>query len=127
MLIFLWLLAWPGLWPSRPPFWGDVYRLWPGAEGSLKERFSRTSAEGDLDRDADVSRGFGERDKCGRGTPRAPRVRRLVEAGVPAVKVAGELVVEDACADLQQKVGAARCPAHLLFPGHALADDLVDR
>ena len=29
-------------------------------------------------------------------------VRRLVEAWVPAVKVAGELVVEDAGADLQQ-------------------------
>jgi hypothetical protein len=65
--------------------------------------------------------------KVGEATPRAPRVRRLVEAGVPAVKVAGELVVEDARADLQQKVGAARCPAHLLLPGHALADDLVDR
>ena len=29
-------------------------------------------------------------------------VRRLVEAWVPAVKVAGELIVEDAGADLQQ-------------------------
>jgi hypothetical protein len=40
MLIFLWLLAWPGLVSGLrgPPFWGDVYRLWPGAEGSLKER-----------------------------------------------------------------------------------------
>ena len=37
------------------------------------------------------------------------------EAGVPAVKVAGELVVEDAGADLEQEVGAAGCPAHLLF------------
>jgi hypothetical protein len=104
-----------------------VYRLWPGAEGSLKERFSRTPAEGDLDRDADVSRGLESGTKVGEATPRAPRVRRLVEAGVPAVKVAGELVVEDACTDLQQKVGAVLCPAHLLFPGHALADDLVDR
>jgi hypothetical protein len=81
MLIFLWLLAWPGLWPSRPAFWGDVHRLWPGAEGSLKERFSRTSAEGDLDRGADVSRGLESGTKVGEATPRAPRVRRLVEAG----------------------------------------------
>ena len=50
-----------------------------------------------------------------------------MEAGVPAVEVAGELVVEDAGADLEQQVGAARGPAHLLFLDHALADDLVDR
>jgi hypothetical protein len=31
------------------------------------------------------------------------------------VEVADELVVEDAGADLQQEVGAAGCPAHLLF------------
>jgi hypothetical protein len=31
------------------------------------------------------------------------------------VEVAGKLVVEDAGADLQQQVGAAWCPAHLLF------------
>jgi hypothetical protein len=43
------------------------------------------------------------------------------------VKVASELVVEDAAADLEQEVGAAGCPAHLLFFDHALADDLVDR
>ena len=43
------------------------------------------------------------------------------------MKVAGELVVEDAGADLEQQVGAAGCPAHLLFFDHALADDLVDR
>jgi hypothetical protein len=43
------------------------------------------------------------------------------------VKVVGELVVEDAGADLEQEVGAAGCPAHLLFFDHALADDLVDR
>ena len=49
------------------------------------------------------------------------------EAGVPAVEVVGELVVEDAGADLQQQVGAAGCPAHLLFLDHAFADDLVDR
>ena len=53
-----------------------------------------------------------------------PSVRR---AGVPAVEVVGELVVEDAGSDLEQEVGAAGCPAHLLFLYHALADDLVDR
>ena len=42
------------------------------------------------------------------------------------MEVAGELVVEDAGADLEQQVGAAGCPAHLLFLDHALADDLVD-
>jgi hypothetical protein len=31
------------------------------------------------------------------------------------VEVVGELVVEDAGADLEQQVGAARGPAHLLF------------
>ncbi len=43
------------------------------------------------------------------------------------MKVAGELVVKDAGADLEQEVGAAGCPAHLLLFDHALADDLVDR
>ena len=43
------------------------------------------------------------------------------------MEVAGELVVEDPGADLQQQVGAAGCPAHLLFLDHALADHLVDR
>jgi len=36
-------------------------------------------------------------------------VRCPAEAGVPAVKVAGELVIEDAGADLEQEVGAAGC------------------
>jgi hypothetical protein len=31
------------------------------------------------------------------------------------VKVGGELVVEDAGADLEQEMGAAERPAHLLF------------
>ena len=31
------------------------------------------------------------------------------------MKVAGELVVEDVGADLEQEAGAAGCPAHLLF------------
>jgi hypothetical protein len=43
------------------------------------------------------------------------------------VEVAGEMVVEDAGADLQQQKGAAGCPAPLLFHDHALADDLGDR
>lgn len=58
------------------PSLGDVYRLWPGAEGSLKERFSRTrerfsrtSAEGDCDRGADVSRGFRGTPECGGPVP----------------------------------------------------------
>jgi len=38
----------------------------------------------------------------------------VAAAGVPAAEVAGELVVKDAGADLQQQVGAARGPAHLL-------------
>jgi len=42
------------------------------------------------------------------------------------MKVAGELVVEDAGADLEQQVGAAGCPAHLLFFNHAFGDGLVD-
>lgn len=37
------------------------------------------------------------------------------EAGVPAVKSVGELVTEDAGPDLEQGVGAAGCPVHLLF------------
>jgi hypothetical protein len=31
------------------------------------------------------------------------------------VEVAGKLVVEDSGADLEQEVGAAGCPSHLLF------------
>jgi len=54
--------------------------------------------------------------KWGRLRRERHRVQRLVEAGLPAVEVARELVVEDAGADLQQEVGsAAGCPAHLLF------------
>lgn len=37
------------------------------------------------------------------------------EAGVPPFVVGGEGVVEDAGADLEQQVGTARGPAHLLF------------
>ena len=48
------------------------------------------------------------------------------EAGIPAVEVRGELVVEDAGADLEEQVGSTRSPAHLLFFHHAFADDLVD-
>ena len=55
------------------------------------------------------------------------RVRRPAETGVPAAEFVGELVVEDPGADLQQQVGAAGCPAHLLLFDHALGDDLVDR
>ena len=54
------------------------------------------------------SSGSGERDKAGRLRRERHRVRRLVEAGVPAVEVAGELVVEDVNADLEQGVVAVR-------------------
>ena len=52
---------------------------------------------------------------------------RVGEAGVPAGEVGGEVVVEGTGADLEQQVGAARTPAHLLFLHHPLAHDLVDR
>ena len=51
--------------------------------------------------------GCGERDKVGEATRPASRSQCPAEAGVPAVKVASELVVEDAGADLEQEVGAA--------------------
>src|SRR5664279_5845048 len=47
------------------------------------------------------------------------------EVGVPAVEVVGELVVEDAGADLNEQMGTAWGPAHLLLLYHALADHLV--
>lgn len=43
------------------------------------------------------------------------------------MKVAGEQVVEDPGADLQQQVGTTRGPSHLLLFEHALLYDLVDR
>jgi hypothetical protein len=48
------------------------------------------------------------------------------ESGVPASVVVGEGVVEDSGADLEQQVGPAGAPAHLLLFDHAFADDLVD-
>src|SRR6266567_6648514 len=45
---------------------------------------------------------------------------------VPALKVDGEIVVQDAGADLEQQVGASGSPAHLLLLEHAFANDLVD-
>lgn len=50
-----------------------------------------------------------------------------VKPGVPAVEGVGEVVVEDAGADLKQEVGAAGTPAHLLLLDHPFAHDLVDR
>lgn len=44
-----------------------------------------------------------------------PVGRGVGESGVPAVEVAGELVIEDSGADLQQEVRPAWCPPHLLF------------
>ena len=46
---------------------------------------------------------------------------------VLAAEVAGELVVEDVGADLDQEAGAAGCPAHLLLFDHALASDDLGR
>ncbi|GEM_PF-4529459 len=66
---------------------------------------------------------MGERDKVGRLRSERHWVQCPAEAGVPAVEVVGELVIEDAGADLEQEVGAAGCPTHLLFLYHALADD----
>ena len=54
-------------------------------------------------------------------------IRRLVEAGVLAAPVAGELVVEDVDAGLGQEAGVAGCPAHLLLFDHALASDDLGR
>ena len=48
------------------------------------------------------------------------------EVGVPAAEVVGQVVVEDPGADLEQQVGAAGGPAHLLALDHALGDHLVD-
>ena len=54
------------------------------------------------------------------------RLRRGVgEPGVPAVEVAGEVVVEHSGADLKEQVGPAWGPAHLLLLDHAFGDDLV--
>jgi hypothetical protein len=64
--------------------------------------------------------------KWGRLRGKRCGIRSLCEAGVPAVEVAGELVVEDPGADLKQQVRTAGCQAHLLFFDHAFADDLVD-
>jgi hypothetical protein len=48
------------------------------------------------------------------------------EAGVPAGEVGGEVVVENTGPDLQEKVGAAGRPPHLLLLDHTAADDPVD-
>ena len=44
-----------------------------------------------------------------------------------AAEVAGELVVEDVGADMEQEAGAAGYPAHLLLFDHALASDDLGR
>ena len=44
---------------------------------------------------------FGERDNLGRLRCERHGIRGLVEAGVPAAEVVGELIVEDTGADLQ--------------------------
>src|SRR5438105_2161397 len=49
------------------------------------------------------------------------------ELRIPASEGVGQLVVEEACPDLEQEVGTLRCPAHLLLLDHALAHHLVDR
>jgi DNA-directed RNA polymerase subunit RPC12/RpoP len=45
---------------------------------------------------------------------------------VPAGEVGGEVVVENTGPDLQEKVGAAERPPHLLLLDHTAADDPVD-
>ena len=52
--------------------------------------------------------------------------RGVGEAGIPAVEVIGEVVVEDAGADLKQEVGSSGAPAHLLLFDHSFAHDIVD-
>jgi hypothetical protein len=73
----------------------------------------------------------GSRRRAGQSGGRLHRERRwiwrLVKAGVLAAEVAGELVVEDVGADLEQEAGAAGCPAHLLLFDHALASDDLGR
>ena len=49
------------------------------------------------------------------------------EARIPAAECRFPLVIQDARADLQQEMGAAFGPLHLLFFHHALAHDLIDR
>jgi hypothetical protein len=82
---------------------------------------------GTSDGEARLVTGVGERDKVGRLRGECRGVGWSAEGGVPAVEVAGELVEEHAGTDLQQEVGAAWCPAHLLLLDHAFGDDLVDR
>jgi hypothetical protein len=67
----------------------------------------------------------GERDKAGRLRRERRWIWRLVDAGVLTAEAAGELVVEDLGADLEQEAGAAGCPAHLLLFDHALASALA--
>ena len=45
---------------------------------------------------------------------------------MPSFKVLPQLSVQDACADLQERVCAALRPSHLLPLDHAFGDDLVD-
>ena len=68
---------------------------------------------------------LGEQDRLGRSRGQCLSSCGVGEAGIPAVEVRGELVVEDAGADLEEQVGSTRSPAHLLFLHHAFADDLV--
>ena len=63
----------------------------------------------------------GKRDKWGRLRRGATGSGAWLKAAVPAAEVAGELVVQDASADLEQQVGAARGPAQLLFSTMRLA------
>src|SRR5216683_3613676 len=54
------------------------------------------------------------------------RRARSDEGWVPAMEGVGEVVVQDAGADLEQQVSPSGCPAHLLLFDHPLADNLVD-
>jgi hypothetical protein len=61
----------------------------------------------------------------GRQRGEVPLFGGVREGRVP-VEVVGEFVVEDSGADLEQEVGTARGPTHLLLVDHAFADHLVD-
>lgn len=46
---------------------------------------------------------------------------------MPALKCLVQIAVQDVDSDLQQEMGAALGPAHLLFLDEPFGDDLIDR
>src|SRR6266849_3245283 len=63
----------------------------------------------------------------GRSCRRQRCLGRGHELRIPAAEGVAQLVIEDACPDLEQEVGTLRCPAHLLLLDHPFAHHLVDR